>query len=156
MARKLKPKVSTTPKSPITTTKVEIENKKLIISYEHLCLNDKKYSMNEIGDNKQIITFYSELVSKLNEYSKFNNFKKQITSNRTYSKSNHIHPIDWNDNRIHENSFNCLDDNLMQQVKNECWQLGINNQGFRIHGFFIENIFYIVWLDPLHNLYERK
>ncbi len=44
----------------------------------------------------------------------------------------------------------------MRQIKDECWQLGINNQGFRIHGYFIGNIFYVVWLDPNHNMYERK
>lgn len=44
----------------------------------------------------------------------------------------------------------------MRQIKEECWQLGINNQGFRIHGYFIENIFYVVWFDPNHNMYERK
>ena len=27
------------------------------------------------------------------------------------------------------------------------------NQG-RVHGFFIENIIYIVWLDPEHKLYQ--
>ena len=44
----------------------------------------------------------------------------------------------------------------MEQIKDDCWQLGINSTTFRIHGFFIENVFYVVWLDPLHMLYESK
>ncbi|HCA3585732.1 TPA: hypothetical protein MO350_003382 [Salmonella enterica subsp. enterica serovar Java] len=27
------------------------------------------------------------------------------------------------------------------------------NEHGRIHGFFVDNIFHIVWLDPTHNLY---
>ena len=83
------------------------------------------------------------------------NFKKNM-SNKVWSKTNHIHPIDWSDPQIRESCFTSLESKLMEQVKEECWQLGINNNGFRIHGFFIENVFYVVWLDPLHQLYKRK
>lgn len=33
------------------------------------------------------------------------------------------------------------------------FQIFANEYG-RVHGFFSENIFYIVWLDPEHNLYS--
>ncbi|QXE21583.1 hypothetical protein B6N60_00260 [Richelia sinica FACHB-800] len=33
------------------------------------------------------------------------------------------------------------------------FQLSSNEYG-RVHGFFIENVFYIVWLDPDHLLYS--
>ena len=96
------------------------------------------------------------MIEKLHEYSNIKDFKKHISTEHWYRNSNHIHPINWTDNRIRENSFTSLDEEKMRQIKEECWQLGINNQGFRIHGYFIENIFYVVWLDPNHNMYERK
>jgi hypothetical protein len=33
------------------------------------------------------------------------------------------------------------------------FQTSANEYG-RVHGFFSENVFYIVWLDPEHNLYS--
>lgn len=155
MARKLKPKISVKPASPVTATKFENDNTCLIISYKHLCLSNKKYSMDLVNDSKEKISYYDSLYKKLNEYSQHENFKKYVTNNHWYRNTNHIHLINWNDIKIKEACFSSLDKSLMDQVKNDCWQLGINQQ-FRIHGFFIENVFYIVWLDPLHNLYERK
>ncbi|MBO5142952.1 MAG: hypothetical protein J6C46_08225 [Clostridia bacterium] len=66
-----------------------------------------------------------------------------------------MHPIDWSDSKIREKSFSSLSSELMEQISDECWQLGITSE-FRIHGFFIDNVFYVVWLDPLHQLYESK
>jgi hypothetical protein len=44
--------------------------------------------------------------------------------------------------------------NLGEQVEpEEYWQFGIRpDRRWRVHGFFIDSVFYIVWLDPLHNL----
>lgn len=39
---------------------------------------------------------------------------------------------------------------------NEMWQIRISASKGGIHGLFIENIFYVVWLDPQHNLYPDK
>lgn len=154
--RNSKPKISTKPKNLLTTTSINNKSNKLIISYEYLCLDNKKYSMSEIGNPKQTVCFYNDFNNRLKEYSQYDNFKKHISDNHGYRNKHHIHPIDWNDNRIREISFTSLKADLMEQIKGDCWQLGINNQGFRIHGFFIENVFYVVWLDPLHNLYNRK
>lgn len=97
----------------------------------------------------------SKYKGKLDEYGKIENFRKNL-SDKNYKKRNHIHPINWKDPQIREKCFTSLDTNLMSQIKDDCWQLGIDNHTFRIHGFFIENVFYIVWLDPLHNLYHKK
>lgn len=35
----------------------------------------------------------------------------------------------------------------------DCYQIRISTSKGGIHGVFIENIFYIIWLDPLHNMY---
>jgi hypothetical protein len=36
------------------------------------------------------------------------------------------------------------------------WQLGVKTmKDGRIHGFWKENVFHVVWLDPEHKLYSR-
>ena len=153
---KKKPKTSNKPKSMVQVTKIKDNDNNLKISFADLDLNNKKYSLSELTDNKTKSQFYEDLIGKLHEYSNIKDFKKHISTEHWYRNSNHIHPINWTDNRIRENSFTSLDEEKMRQIKEECWQLGINNQGFRIHGYFIENIFYVVWFDPNHNMYERK
>ena len=151
-----KPKISNEPQNIISPANIKNINTQLVISFEYLDTGSKKYSMNAIGDNKTTIKFYNDFFNKLKEYEKLDNFKKYVHDNLVFRVKNHIHPIDWKDNKIRESGFNCLDSRLMEQIREECWQLGINNHGFRIHGFFIENVFYVVWLDPNHELYERK
>lgn len=153
---KNKIKVSISPKKNLNTTDISKGNRQFVISYKYLCLDNKKYSFDELTDNRIAKQHFIDFYEKVIEYSQLEDFKKKISSDKAYSKKNHIHPINWKDPQIRENSFSCLDSNLMEQIKEDCWQLGINNQGFRMHGFFIENIYYVVWLDPLHNLYDRK
>lgn len=38
----------------------------------------------------------------------------------------------------------------------ELWQIRISVSKGGIHGLFIDNIFYVLWLDPQHNLYPDK
>lgn len=38
------------------------------------------------------------------------------------------------------------------QIK-DCYQIRISKSKGGIHGVFYDNIFYVVWLDPLHNMY---
>lgn len=146
-------------KNPIEQIKVSnnIPSKnKLIISYEFLCLDNDKYSIDSIKDFRLAVKSMKEYYKKINEYCKVENFKLKISSDIKYRQDNHIHPINWSDNQIREDGFNCLKPSLMEQIRSDCWQLGINNQGFRIHGFFIENIYYVVWLDTTHQLFPRK
>ncbi len=35
----------------------------------------------------------------------------------------------------------------------DMWQIRISKSKGGIHGVFYENIFYVIWFDPLHNLY---
>ena len=37
--------------------------------------------------------------------------------------------------------------------KNDCYQIRISKSKGGIHGIFVENVFYVIWLDPLHNMY---
>lgn len=150
-----KPKISNKPSKIISETNIKDTPTELHISYRYLCTNNKKYSLDLITDSREKISLYNAMINKLIEYSNIDDFKKSF-SDRIYKKHNHIHPINWKDPQIKEQCFTCLDANFMEQIKDDCWQLGIDNHKFRVHGFFIENVFYIVWLDPNHNLYYSK
>lgn len=149
------PKISNKPNASIVPLKTN-EDKHIVISYRYLETNNSKYNLDLISDNRLFIQYNNEFNKKMQEYAQHEDFKKYIRENGRYRDRNHIHFIDWKDNRIKESCFTNLQQDLMEQIKDDCWQLGINNQGFRIHGFFIDNVFYIVWLDPMHNLYHRK
>ena len=36
------------------------------------------------------------------------------------------------------------------------WQIRISNNKGGIHGRFVNNVFYVIWFDPHHNLYPNK
>lgn len=38
----------------------------------------------------------------------------------------------------------------------EMWQIRISKSKGGIHGVFSENVFYVIWFDPLHNLYPDE
>ncbi|MBM7624797.1 hypothetical protein [Sporohalobacter salinus] len=74
------------------------------------------------------------------------------TFKERYNRVLRNHRINWNREEVTENGFGLpLDDD--DGVLNESWQFSISrNKHGRVHGFIIDNIFYIVWLDPEHNL----
>lgn len=50
-----------------------------------------------------------------------------------------------------ENSFG----NWSEDLDIEPWQFSLSrDEHGRVHGYFIDNVFYIVWLDPEHELYK--
>ncbi|HAA28446.1 MAG TPA: hypothetical protein DCE56_13135 [Cyanobacteria bacterium UBA8553] len=73
---------------------------------------------------------------------------QEIVNNR--SKSLRCHKIVWNNTT--ESGFGLPNENQLVDSPYQ-FQISANEHG-RIHGFLIENIFYIVWLDPDHNLYQ--
>jgi hypothetical protein len=74
---------------------------------------------------------------------------EEIINNR--SKSLRCHPIKWSDT-TEPNGFGLPNEDKLVDTPYQ-FQISANEHG-RVHGFFIENIFYIVWLDPDHNLYS--
>lgn len=72
-------------------------------------------------------------------------------SNKTIpelKKSPHeLHPIDWM-------RANTSPPNNNEQL--EYWQFRINKSKGRVIGFLIDAVFYVVWLDPHHNLTDSE
>jgi hypothetical protein len=62
------------------------------------------------------------------------------------------HPIKWEDTS--ENGFGLPNEEQLVDIPYQ-FSLSSNEHG-RVHGFFIDEVFYIVWLDPDHLLYPAK
>jgi hypothetical protein len=74
---------------------------------------------------------------------------QEFRSNK--SSAIRAHRIDWEDTSEKE-GFRYLNDQLKLE---EAWQFEISkSEHGRVHGILLEETFYVVWLDPLHNLYS--
>lgn len=60
------------------------------------------------------------------------------------------HPIAWSDTTEPE-GFSHLHEQL-RECRPYQFSISSNAHG-RVHGFFLDSVFHIVWLDPGHNLY---
>lgn len=107
-------------------------------SFKYLARDHGKFYYR--GQNSE---YFCRLLSKLADYS-------TMTPDDLRRKGTRSHKIDWND--LKESGFGIPKED---EIVDTPWQLGIeqNNYG-RIHGFFIEHTFYVVWLDPSHALYS--
>jgi hypothetical protein len=68
------------------------------------------------------------------------------------SKAIRCHPIDWADTS-EPNGFTHFNATFLEQIDPYQFSLSANEHG-RVHGFFVEDIFYVVWVDPRHKLYS--
>lgn len=84
-------------------------------------------------------------MSRLKDLSSLTSF--DLKANR--SSSLRFHPINWKDTS--QDSFGIISE---EQLVDQAYQFSLSaNQYGRVHGFFIQEVFYIVWLDPNHKLY---
>lgn len=64
----------------------------------------------------------------------------------------HFHQINFRSRDVSEDSFG-----LGQDIDNDAWQISISvNEHGRIVGYFVANTFYVVWLDPEHELCPKN
>jgi hypothetical protein len=64
------------------------------------------------------------------------------------------HPIAWGET-TQPDGFDHLNAFMREQTEPYQFEVSVNEHG-RVHGFFIDDVFYIVWLDPEHALYPKK
>ncbi len=65
-----------------------------------------------------------------------------------FRRSQYIHPINWDKAEL--DSFGIQ--SASPDLDGDAWQFGISKDNGRVHGFFIGDFFYIVWIDPEHRL----
>jgi hypothetical protein len=67
-----------------------------------------------------------------------------------FRQSQYVHPIKWGGAKLKGFGIQNF------EYDADAWQFGLSKAAGRIHGFFIKNLFYIVWLDPEHRLFEYR
>lgn len=111
-----------------------MDNKEIVYSFMFF---DRSIDLFNLGDvqNNWFISFLDTLKST-----------SQITRNEFKAQRQHYdcHEIPWHKLDI---QFNLP---WIEQI--ECLQYRIASSRGRVHGFMIGNHFYVVWLDPWHNL----
>lgn len=81
--------------------------------------------------------------------------RENVTSlmNRKSDTGFRFHPINFGEERVSESGFGIA---RLEAYDDVAWQFSLTvNEHGRVHGFMIENVFYVVWLDPDHRLYPR-
>jgi hypothetical protein len=113
----------------------------IVFSFQCILQTGDEYALDKVPE-----TLLRTMMLKFQEYG-------NLEPRHLRNSSHHCHPIDWKDSRVSRpNGFAHLDD---QKRSYPAWQLYITPKA-RIYGFFMENIFHIVWFDPKHTLYRRK
>lgn len=117
------------------------EKEKIIFSFRFLDFSNPAFNLGGVCEK-----WYPELFNMLSNVSKLNRNELIITHEKIYR----CHEHDW-DNLDY--SFN-FDDEFLKQI--DCRQIRISKSKGGIHGFLIGNTFYVVWIDPHHNLYPDE
>lgn len=117
--------------------------KGISFSYKYFQSNHAKFSVP--NNQSEYLIAFLERLRDISNYS-----FGELLSNR--SKALRCHPIDWSDTT--ESCFGIPNE---EDLVNTPYQFSISSNKYgRVHGFFIDEIFYIVWLDPNHRLYSTK
>lgn len=109
------------------------------ISFSFKYFNRDKKEFNISGT---CVNWFITLVDILKNISELN-INELINQRQHYD----VHGYKW-DELKHKFDFS---DAFLEQA--ECLQFRLSKSEGRVHGFVVGNIFYIVWLDPHHNLY---
>ena len=135
-------KTRSTPKSSDIVEKKR-ENEEVIFSFKYLDLfSNPKFGVAGCGES-----YLEKILLRLKDVSSIR--YDDFVSSR--SSSLRAHEITWSDT-TEPNGFTCLNAYLREQTAFQ-FEISANEYG-RVHGFLLDQIFYIVWLDPHHRLYS--
>lgn len=142
---KIKPTTLSFGSSKIYPTKVE-EPQGISFNFKRLCEKEEK---GKFLYKSKLAPYFVTLLDRFREVSRMN--KNEMTIQNV--RSLRCHQIDFSSSEVSEDSFGILG----EDVNKDAWQFQLSsNEHGRVHGYFIENVFYIVWLDPNHELYPAR
>lgn len=119
---------------------MELQSGSVRFSFKHLNFTDKFRVSHRNGQ------YIHKLLERLKNVSSMN--AGQLRGN--HARAVRSHPIIWSQT-TEPKGFSHLNEQLrcIDAFQFECEE----KQYGRIHGFYIDNIFFVVWLDPDHSLY---
>jgi hypothetical protein len=121
-----------------------VKERDIIFNLKYLCENQKE---GLIYSNKDT-NYFIKILERLKEYSAWT--LKRL--NGYEGQRARCHAIDFVKDNLCVRTFGLGS----QQYDQTAWQLCISKANGRIHGFFVDNIFHVVWFDPEHKLYPWK
>lgn len=114
------------------------EKQKIKISFQFFERNNKLFNLGEVESE-----WFIELIDTLQLLS-------QITKKQLFGEyKGKFKPHPYND--IDKLNFK---DDMLSNLQNEAYQVRITKSKGRLHGFFVENIYYIRFIDRWHNMYD--
>lgn len=129
-----------------------LKSKKINLDYKTLVsfeLLDREHDYFNLGEIDNICnSWYLELLDMLKE---FNSMPFNAFLLKHASQKHETHLIDFE-----KSNFKFFKEHDINQYKEISFQIRINKGKGRVHGILIENVFYIVWLDPHHNMSDSK
>ncbi|MGB3515574.1 MAG: hypothetical protein WBA43_03905 [Elainellaceae cyanobacterium] len=142
MSKKIKKtKVPKPSVSGIESTKLKPQG--ISFSFKYYQNDHHKFSCSE-----KAATYWLTLIDRLKAISGLSN--KELLANR--SSALRCHPIRWEDTS--EYGFGLPNEEQLVDIP---YQFSVSsNEHGRVHGFLIDEVFYVVWLDPEHLLYPAK
>ncbi|EQB35055.1 hypothetical protein M948_18320 [Virgibacillus sp. CM-4] len=131
------------PKEQLDRIKIG-QKQDIVFSWRFFDRYNKLFSM---GNSKR--EWFIGLIDCLSNVSKM-----KVMEFRQQSKKRglRVHSHNWK-NATDKYNFT---DEWFDQHSDDCLQFSISKANGRVHGFLIDNVFYIIWLDPEHNLYPPK
>lgn len=128
------------PSSQIRPTRVE--DQLISFSFKYL----KRSGKFEYRDRE--CNYYCKLLERLKDFCG----KKRLEFTSDRSGAVRTHQLVWAETT--EDSFGLPQE---EDLVDTPYQFSISgNEHGRVHGFFIDTVFHVVWLDPDHNLYPLK
>ena len=110
-------------------------------SFKYLQTGHRKFCYRE-----RPVSYFLKLLDRFQEVSQLT--IKQIRTTHRVGLRCHSHI--WSDT-TEKNGFGLKG----ELSDSEGWQFQLSsNEHGRVHGFFIDNVFFVVWLDPEHKLYK--
>jgi hypothetical protein len=134
-----KTEFSTNPNSKIKSTKLG-ESSGISFSYKYFQADHSTFCC-----KSRDTSYFLVLLERLRDLSR----STALELKQCRSSSLRCHPIKWSDTT--QDSFGIPNEEQLIDIPYQ-FSLSSNEHG-RVHGFFIEEIFYVVWLDPNHDLY---
>jgi hypothetical protein len=140
---KKEPEVKVKYLSPNADKTLEGDSDRISFSFHYLNLNHEKFNI----DSKPT-QYFIKLVDRLKSISSMESSQFIEHSDQTLR----CHRIKWE--KTTEKSFGIPNEDTIVDVPRQ-FSISANRHG-RVHGFFIGNVFYVVWLDPEHKLYSNR
>lgn len=120
------------------------ETDPLKFSFRHLHSDHPRFGIQECN-----LEFFSRLFERLQLYSNLSvgDFKDQ-------NNNENRHMIDFDQTTQRDGFAGAPEVDVDQMNSRPAWQFAVcaKNRG-RVHGFILDDTFYVIWLDPFHRLY---